>query len=81
MWLAMKLHSVKSFSSKEDAFRYMSEQVDEDPYVDNERFAFLDDREAMRAYKKAQRSGCCGFFDEVISVGGRLATIGCNYGH
>ena len=69
-----------SFASKEDAIEWMYKKVD-DPCTDNYRFAFGDDAKAMAEYDDQVRSGCCGFFDEEIMVGGRKANIGCNFGH
>jgi hypothetical protein len=68
------------FKSRNEADSWMAEQVD-NPYGDNERFAFLDDAKAMSSYTRQQNSGCCGFFDREIQVAGRAAMIGCNYGH
>lgn len=70
----------KEFRTREDAEAWMTLQVDND-CVDNERFAFLDDVEAMKKYQEAEENGCCGFFDEEVLVGGRKAMVGCNYGH
>jgi hypothetical protein len=69
-----------AFESEEEARCWMYEQVD-DSCVDNYRFAFEDDAAAREQYCIAAENGCCGFFDEEITVAGRLATIGCNYGH
>lgn len=71
---------IKSFIDQQSAFDWMKLQVD-DPCVDNERFAFLDDLPAMDLYETQQLNGCCGFFDEEIEINGRKAMIGCNYGH
>ena len=43
--------------------------------------AFLDDEAEMAKYNAAIATGCCGVFDEEILIDGRMATIGCNYGH
>lgn len=71
---------IPEFSSRVEAGEWMYSQVD-NPCVDNERFAFLDDSVALAAYEDQRLQGCCGEFDEKITIGGRLATIGCNYGH
>ena len=71
---------MKKFDIEVEAVEWVTEYVD-DPCVDNERFAFLDDEEAMRAYEIRKDSGCCGDFDALVLVGGREATVGCNYGH
>lgn len=68
------------FNSYEAALKRMLEEVD-DPCVDNIRFAWLDDTEACQKYAEAKQDGCCGSFDREISINGREANIGCNYGH
>jgi hypothetical protein len=70
----------KVFDTEEDARTWMDEQVD-DPCVDNYRFAFHDDSDAMAKYGHAEATGCCGSFDREVVVAGRPASIGCNYGH
>lgn len=73
---------LKKFASEQEASDWMYDEavVDED-CIDNYRFAFQDDNEAMNQYEDIRSGGCCGFFDEEIMVAGRLATIGCNFGH
>ena len=78
--IKQSLEPKDQFKTKEDAFDWMEEQVD-DPCVDNYRFAFIDDENEMITYENLQATGCCGFFDVEIMVDGKLATIGCNYGH
>lgn len=68
------------FESKDDAIEWMCDTVD-DLYIDNIRFAFMDDDEAIAKYDEQQARGCCGFFDEEIIVANKPATVGCNYGH
>lgn len=68
------------FDTQEEAEEWMDLEVD-DPCVDNYRFAFLDDEDAMAIYDKQKEAGCCGDFDEEVIVAGRPAMIGCNYGH
>ena len=80
MAIKQSLEPKDRFKTKEDAFDWMEVQVD-DPCVDNYRFAYLDDENEMITYENLQATGCCGFFDVEIMVDGRLATIGCNYGH
>lgn len=58
----------------------MLEEVD-DPCVDNHRFAYEDDAEGMAKYDAKAADGCCGFYDRRITILGRPARIGCNYGH
>ena len=44
-------------------------------------FAYNDDKKAIATYNEIQNRGCCGSFDREVRIAGRLATIGCNYGH
>lgn len=69
-----------SFATQEEAKEYMYAQAD-DPCIDNYRFAYKDVPEAMQKYDEATQGGCCGFYDAQITVNGREAVIGCNYGH
>lgn len=71
---------IPDFESKDAAFAWMEEQVD-DPCVDNYRFAFEDDTQAMAEYRDIESNGCCGSFDREITIAGKPAMIGCNYGH
>ncbi len=68
------------FASKEEAIEWMEREID-DPCMDNYRFAFKDDEGAMNEYELRAIDGCCGSADYDVLVDGRLATIGCNYGH
>lgn len=70
----------RDFATEQDAIDWIMEDVD-NLYVDNGRFAFLDDLEAMKKYNEQKARGCCGEADETVTVNGRLATVGCNYGH
>lgn len=73
---------MQKFNNKEEAFNWMfNEAVAGEDCIDNDRFAFQDDEEAMNIYENIRSNGCCGFFDEEIMVDNRLATIGCNFGH
>lgn len=70
---------IKSFANVADAWDYMySHEYD---FMDNLRFAYMDDADAMKMYDRQQSEGCCGYHDERIIVNGKLAVIGCNYGH
>jgi hypothetical protein len=71
---------IKDFESKRNAMNWMYDEVD-DPCIDNVRFAYLDEIDDLGYYEESLGSGCCGYFDEEISINGRKATIGCNYGH
>jgi hypothetical protein len=68
------------FPTYKQAEAWMEQQVD-DPYVDNYRFAYLDDPAGMSKYNEIESKGCCGCFDEEITILGRPAKIGCNFGH
>jgi len=70
----------KDFADYEGALAWMAAKVN-DPYQDNERFSYLDDDDALEKYHQKYNAGCCGYFDECVIVGGKLATIGCNFGH
>lgn len=71
---------VMQFTTREDAEVWMEDRVD-DACMDNSRFAYLDDPEGLAEFDRLQALGCCGEFEAEIRVGGRLAKIGCNYGH
>lgn len=61
---------------------YIEEQVKDEEYVDNIRWAVLGDPEQMDAYDEAVSEGCCGSFDgEVTAPDGHTYLVGCNYGH
>lgn len=68
------------FSTQEEGFEWLDSQVN-DPYTNNHRFAYKDDEKAMNEYEERQSQGCCGEADYDVVVAGRLAMIGCNYGH
>ena len=68
------------FSSENSAMSYLDDRFGDD-CMDNERFAYCDDAEAIEKYNQQQNEGCCGCFDIYVYVGGRKALIGCNYGH
>lgn len=59
----------------------MWERMADEDCVDNYRFAFKDDPAQMKEYERRQYDGCCGFYEKLVSIDGRLALIGCNYGH
>lgn len=73
---------MKEFDSEKEASEWMyDEALSGEECIDNYRFSFQDDSISMIKYVHAEDSGCCGFFDEDIMVAGRLAKIGCNFGH
>lgn len=71
---------LKKFNTCEDAEEWMVDKID-DLCIDNLRFAYQDDPEALYLYEELRDEGCCGSFDEDIIVDGKPAQIGCNYGH
>ena len=71
---------MQNFISLEAAWEWVEAMVD-DPCVDNYRFTYVDDPIGESLYESISLEGCCGFFDEEIMINGRLAKIGCNYGH
>jgi len=72
--------AIPNFNSEDAAMQWMADQVD-DPCTDNIRFAYRDDMAQSAWYRMKQNDGCCGSFDAEISINGRPAMIGCNYGH
>jgi hypothetical protein len=68
------------FTSEQEAADWMEYEVN-DPCVDNYRFAYMDDDEAVYKYEEQEEQGCCGSFNTVVCINGRDAYIGCNYGH
>lgn len=70
-----------AFDTQQQAAQWMYSHLEDEHCVDNFRFAFKDDEKAVLKYNEAESEGCCGFFDQEVLVGGRLAIIGCNYGH
>ena len=61
---------------------YIEEQVKDEDFVDNLRWAMLGDIEQMDAYNEAVANGCCGSFDgEVTAPDGNTYLVGCNFGH
>jgi hypothetical protein len=74
------MNDIKEFATVEDAFEWMYEAVD-DGCIDNERFAYSDDEDAVNRFIELTDQGCCGCFDSLVTILGREAHIGCNYGH
>jgi len=77
----MNTQTRPEFQTEADAWDWLAVQVEMEDCVDNHRFAFEDDDAAMVTYNQAAWDGCCGSCDYDIIVAGRLACIGCNYGH
>lgn len=72
--------NTKTFQTKQDAIDWMFDEVD-DPCVDNVRFAYADDADAVAEYDAATDAGCCGSFHAEVIVDEKTAYIGCNFGH
>ena len=74
---------LESFATKEDAFAWMYDDLDsqDEHCTDNSRFAFCDDEAEIANYESIRDTGCCGYYDSMVMVGGRKAVVGCNYGH
>ncbi len=70
------------FDTKKQAEADMFQDIG-DYCIDNCRFAYLNDPEALAQYGRQYKDGCCGFYDKMIFVGPNhwAALIGCNYGH
>jgi hypothetical protein len=68
------------FATAEQAWDWLASAVD-DPCIDNTRLAYLDDPYAVLGYRLQQQDGCCGCYDAAVTIAGRPALIGCNYGH
>ena len=66
----------------EDVVEHLLQLTEEKECSDNFRIARLWDSDELEAYAKAQRKGCCGYFDAPF-VGKDEMTylIGFNYGH
>jgi len=74
-----KEHHYGMYQPSIDAeIRRMMSKLD---YVDNTRFAAVDNRKDMRRYRDAASKGCCGSCDKEVTIYGRKFMIGCNYGH
>ena len=70
------------FTTEKDAADWMFEmELAGEECIDNYRFAFEDDLDAVSKYMTAAQDGCCGGYDGKVLVDGRVALIGCNYGH
>jgi len=72
---------VKKFATENDAFAWLMKELEDEDFHDNFRFSYMDDEDGRVQYQAACDDGCCGSYDTTVEVGGRLASIGCNYGH
>jgi len=75
---AREAQRAAGFATAGDAAAWLYEGLD---YVSHGRFAYLDDPAALADYDAVRETGCCGFADAEVVVGGRPAKIGCCYGH
>lgn len=50
-------------------------------YIDNVRSADLDNPEELEEYSNRRACGCCGSYDDLVYLNGKLSLVGCNYGH
>ena len=76
-------NTTPNYSSEAEAADaiYNQLQEEDEECIDNYRFAFCDDAGAMAEYELAQESGCCGSADFEVTINGRKANIGYNFGH
>ena len=75
---------VEGAASKENAYTALTKAMEEEEEInlDNFRFAFLNDAQAVKVYFESLDDGCCGFYDVIVVFNdGRLAIVGCNHGH
>ena len=72
-----------SFDTPDEAINWMVAHLtrEGEQYIDNERFAFLDDALGLAEYSAKESTGCCGSHEEEVLVSGRLSKVGCNFGH
>ena len=71
----------QSFDTYAEFEEWIAEQMADDEFADNYRFAYVDDVEACMRYEDARNNGCCGYFDRAIIIAGKHAMVGYNYGH
>jgi hypothetical protein len=76
-----RMEQVPEYATLEAAREAFATFTDDLDYRDNYRLGFDDDAASMAAYFEIADAGCCGSIDKRYVIGGRLATIGCNYGH
>lgn len=71
------------FKTLEAALQWLVDYLyDQNEYcIDKGRKTFCDDPEGMAEYDTIRARGCCGFMDIDVTVKGRKARVGCNYGH
>ena len=76
---------LKKFDTEAEAWDWLEDEAIEldsgDNYTDNQRLAYKDDQESVLKYNRQAKEGCCGFIDATVTINGREALLGCNYGH
>lgn len=78
---AWRIREMAEFDSEEQAWESFHACTEEEECKDNYRFAYHDDSAAMAEYERQREDGCCGFYDTVVRIGERIASMGMNYGH
>lgn len=68
----------KPFPSEKEAWEWLESHNLE--CSDNYRLGYYGE-DSMDEYESALKTGCCGYFDRQVIIDGRIAIIGCNYGH
>lgn len=78
-----KFNGITDVSVQKKLLELLEEVIDTEhlDYADNYRFAIKNSSESLAGYDKAQRSGCCGFFDQEVEINGMIYLYGCNFGH
>lgn len=72
---------VPSFASEQEAWDWFDEQLGDEQNKDNFRFAYTDKPNQVASFEKKSVNGCCGSWEPEVTIGGRTAWLGCNYGH
>lgn len=75
------LFDLQAYATYEEAKEALMASLTNEQCVDNDRFAYTDDVAAMQVYEDLKREGCCGSADWLVTIAGREAYIGCNFGH
>lgn len=79
-WIDAGQTEAVALPSEDEVHAYLDELV-ADPCVDNYRIGYLDDMVTLMEYGVARDCGCCARRDVLVYIAGRLAVVGCNYGH
>lgn len=75
------LERVYSQKVSRKIYNTLIKEMEKKEYSDNPRFCKVGILEQEKEYKRRQKKGCCGFFDEVIDIDDEKYLIGFNYGH